>query len=159
MVVALALAFVGCQLAGPANAVSDSSPTFRRQGGSRISFPGPVRAWCESGALYVVTLGGIHQSRWQLTLSPTAFRSGSTVTFTWRRGHGVELFVYDAQTDNEAAESAEGSRGRFVIRRATCTRGRAVEITMSAFLASEFFDGKPIRASGTLSTKIGARPR
>ena len=142
-----------------ATAQSDSSLTFRRQDGSRIAFPGAVRAWCENGALYVVTLGRINESRWQLGVARAAFRSGHTVTFTWRRRHGVELFVYDARTENEAAELAEGSRGRVVIRHATCTRGKAVEITMSAVLASEFFDGKPIRGSGTLSTKIGGRPR
>jgi hypothetical protein len=158
-VVALVVVVAGCPLAGSAAATIGSSLTFHRQDGSRISFPGSVRAWCDRDALHVITLGGIGQSRWELSLPRTALHRGRTIDFTWSRARGIELFVFDAKTKNEASESAEGSRGHLVLRRTTCARGGAFEIAVSAVLASEFFDGKRIRASGIVDGKIGTRPR
>jgi len=158
-VVALALAMSSCQLVGSAAADTSSSFAFNRKDGSRISFPGAVRAWCDRDALHMVTLGGIRESRWQLSLARKTMRVGQPIDFTWRRTHGVELFVFDAKTKNEASESAEGSRGRVVLRRTSCSLGDAFAITMSAVIASEFFDGTRIRASGTLTGRIGTRPR
>ena len=109
-----------------------SSISFHRQDGSRITFPGAVRAWCERDALYVVTLGRTNQSRWQLSVARNALAPRRTVVFNWEHARGITLFVFDAQTRNEASESAEGSRGHVVLRRATCTRGGAVEIAVSA---------------------------
>ena len=158
-VVALVLVIAGCQLAGSAAAETGSNPSFNRQDGSRISFPGTVRAWCDRDALHVVTLGGIRESRWQLGLARKTMHSGQAIDFTWRRTHGVELFVFDAKTKNEASESAEGSRGRVVLRRTSCSVGGAFEIAVFAVIASEFFDGTRIRARGVLSGVIGTRPR
>jgi hypothetical protein len=106
----------------------------------------------------VVTLGTTNQSRWQLSVARKALVPRRTVVFTWEQARGITLFVFDARTRNEASESAEGSRGRVVLRRATCARGGAVEIAVSALIASEFSDGSRIRASGVLKAKIGARP-
>jgi hypothetical protein len=106
----------------------------------------------------VITLGAIGQSRWQLSVARTALHPGRTIDFTWMRPSGIELFVFDAPTKNEASEGAEGSRGRVVVRRGTCSRGGAFEIAVSAVIASEFFDGKRIRASGVVNGTIGARP-
>ena len=158
LVLGLALLLAIGARAGSSAAVPNSSIGFHRQDGSQIAFPGAVRAWCERDALYVVTLGRPTQSRWQLSVARKALVPRRTVVFTWEQARGITLFVFDARTRNEASESAEGSRGHVVIRRATCARGGAVEIAVSALIASEFFDGSRIRASGVLKARIGARP-
>ena len=157
-VAALVLVIAGCQLAGSAAAETGSSLTFSRQDGSRISFPGSVRAWCDRDALHVITLGAVGQSRWQLSVARARLHPGQTIDFTWKRPRGIELFVFDATTKNEASEGAEGSRGHVLLRRTTCSRGGAFDIAVSAVIASEFFDGARIRASGTLQGKIGGQP-
>jgi hypothetical protein len=156
--VAFVLMVAGGLLAGSAATGMGSSLMFHRQDGSRISFPGAVRAWCDRDALHVITLGAIGQSRWQLSVARTGLHSGQTINFTWRRPRGIELFAFDATTKNEASEGAEGSRGQVVLWRTTCVRGGPFEIAVSAVIASEFFDGKRIRASGVVNGKIGARP-
>lgn len=156
--VAFAFVVAASQLAGSADAKTASSLTFHRKDGSRISFPGAVRAWCDRDALHVITLGAVGQSRWQLSVARAGLHPGQTIDFTWKRPRGIELFVFDATTKNEASEGAEGSRGHVVLRRATCSRGGAFEIAVSAVIASEFFDGTRIRASGTLQGKIGNQP-
>jgi hypothetical protein len=157
-VVALVLVMTGCELAGFAAAQTGSSLAFNRQDGSRISFPGTVRAWCDRDALHVITLGGIRESRWQLSLARRTLHSARAIDFTWRRTNGVELFVFDAKTKNEASESAEGSRGHVVLLRNSCTVGAGFEIGLSAVVASEFFDGARVRVSGTLQGKVGRQP-
>jgi hypothetical protein len=142
---------------GSSAAETTSSISFHRQVGSPIAFPGTVRAWCERDALYVVTLGRTNQSRWRLSVARKALVPRRTVAFTWKQARGITLFVFDARTRNEASESAEGSRGHVVLRRATCKRGGALEIAVSALIASEFSDGSRIRTSGVLTAKIGAR--
>jgi hypothetical protein len=157
-VLALALLVAISARAGSSAAETTSSISFHRQDGSPIAFPGAVRAWCERDVLYVVTFGRTNQSRWQLSVARKALVPRRTVVFTWEQTRGITLFVFDARTRNEASESAEGSRGRVVLPRATCSRGGALEIAVSALLASEFVDGPRIRASGVLKAKIGARP-
>ena len=147
LVVAFVFGVAASQLAGSADAKPASSLTFHRKDGSRISFPGVVRAWCDRG-----------QSRWQFSVARTGLHSGQTIDFTWRRPRGIELFVFDATTKNEVSEGAEGSRGHVALRRTTCSRGGAFEIAVSAVIASEFFDGSRIRASGTLHGKVGRQP-
>jgi len=158
LVLGLALLVAISLRAGSSAAETSSSISFHRTDGSRIAFPGAVRAWCERDALYVVTLGRTNQSRWQLSVARKALAPPRTILFTWEQARGITLFVFDAQTRNEASESAEGSRGRVVLRRATCARGGALEIAVSALIASEFSDGSRVRASGVLNAKIGARP-
>ena len=157
-VLALALLVAISAWAGSSAAEPNPSITFHRRDGSRIVFPGAVRTWCERDALYVVTLGRTSQSRWQLSVARKALTPRRTVVFTWKQARGITLFVFDAQTKNEASESAEGSRGQVVIRRATCARGGALELAVSALIASEFSDGSRIRASGVLKATIGPRP-
>ena len=159
LVLGLALLLAISARAGSSSAETNPSISFHRQDGSRILFPGAVRAWCERDALNVVTLGKTNQSRWQLSVARKALVPRRTVVFTWEKARGITLFVFDARTRNEASESAEGSRGRVVLRRATCARGGALEIAVSALIASEYFDGSKIRASGLLMAKIGSRPR
>jgi hypothetical protein len=158
LLVAFAFVVAASQLAGSADAKTASSLTFHRKDGSRISFPGAVRAWCDRDALHVITLGAVGQSRWQLSVARARLHPGQTIDFTWKRPRGIELFVFDATTKNEASEGAEGSRGHVLLRRTTCSRGGAFEIAVSAVIASEFFDGTRIRASGTLQGKVGNQP-
>jgi hypothetical protein len=100
----------------------------------------------------------IRQSRWQLQIARKSVHSGRVVRFSWRRENGIRIFVYDSKTRNEASDGAEGSHGKITLRRATCRRGQAVEIGLSGTIASEFFDGKPVRMSGTYRGRIGSRP-
>ncbi len=158
LIVALALVVAISANAGSSVGDTGSSISFHRQDGSRILFPGAPRAWCERDALHVVTLGKTNQSRWQLSIARKTLVPRRTIFFTWERPRGIALFVFDARTRNEASESAEGSHGHVVLRRATCDRGGALEIAVSAVVASEFSDGGTIRASGILRAKIGARP-
>ena len=136
-----------------------SSPVFRRADGSVISFPGPVRAWCDEQGLNVVSLGTIRQSRWQLELARRDLRPGRAVRFTWQHANGVGAFVFDAKTRNEASEGPEGSHGTVTVREAACRRGGPLEIAFTGTLASEFSDGKPVRGSGTYRGSVGPPPR
>jgi len=150
--VALLLAFAG-------SAAASDSPLFRRADGSAIVFPGAVRAWCDGKKLNVVSLARrIRQSRWQLEVARKRIRLGRVIRFSWRRANGIGIFVFDAKTNNEASEGAEGSHGVVTLRRETCRRGGVVEIGLSGTIESEFSDGKPIRVSGTYRGTIGARP-
>ena len=135
-----------------------SSPVFRRADGSVISFPGPVRAWCDEQGLNVVSLGTVRQSRWQLQIARRHVHPGGVARFSWRHANGIGIFVYDGKTRNEASDGAQGSHGTVMLRRATCRRGGAVEIGLSGTIASEFSDGKPVRVSGTYRGRIGSRP-
>ena len=146
-------------LALAGSAAAATNPIFRRADGSAIVFPGAVRAWCDGSRLNVVTLTRrLRDSRWQLEIARKHVRSGSVIRFSWRRPNGIGIFVYDAKTRNEASEGPEGSHGVVTIRRGTCRRGGAVAISLSGTIASEFFDGKPIRVSGTYRGTIGSRP-
>lgn len=142
-------------VAGPA---ATSSPVFRRADGSAIVFPGTVRAWCDAKRLEVVSVGRIRQSRWQLEVARKRLQPGHTVSFSWRRANGIGIFLFDAKTHNEASEGAEGSHGVLTLRRATCRRGRSLEIGVSGTIASEFSDGTPIRVSGTYRGTVGSAP-
>ena len=102
--------------------------------------------------------GRIRQSRWQLQIARKHVHPGRVLGFSWRHANGIGIFVYDAKTRNEASEGAEGSRGKVVLRRASCRRGHVVEIGLSGTIASEFSDGKPVRVSGTYRGRIGSRP-
>jgi hypothetical protein len=143
-------------LAGSANAAT--TLVFRRVDGSAITFPKTVRTWCDGDGLHAVGFGTIRQSHWQLGIARKNVRSGLQLPYSWTRANGVELFVFDAKTRNEASEGAEGSRGRVKIRRASCARGARVAIDVFGTLASEFSDRKPVRVSGTFVGRIGTRP-
>jgi hypothetical protein len=140
------------------SATAAASLVFKRADGSTIAVPGTPRTWCDGDGLHVLTLGSPKHSRWQIGVARPSVKGGRVLRFTWMRPNGVELFVYDAKTGNEASDGAEGSRGRVYLRRASCRRGGRVEIVVSAVLASEFSDGRPIRVSGTFVGRVGARP-
>jgi hypothetical protein len=142
-----------------ASASAATTLVFRRADGSAITFPKTVRTWCDTGGLHAVGFGTIGQSHWQLGIARMNVRSGRVLPYSWQRPNGVELFVFDAKTRNEASEGAEGSHGRVEPRRASCARGARVEIAVSGVIASEFSDGKPVRVSGTFVGRVGARPR
>jgi hypothetical protein len=131
---------------------------FERADGSTITVPGTPRTWCDGDGLHILTRGSQKQSRWQIGVVRPNVESGRVLRFTWTRPNGVELFVYDSRTRNEASDGAESSRGRIVLRRASCRRGARVEIVVAAVLASELSDGRPIRVSGTFVGPVGARP-
>ena len=140
-------------------AAASESPLFRRANGSAIVFPGTVRAWCGAKRLNVFSLARtIRQSRWQLQIARKHVRPGRVVRFSWRRENGIAIFVFDAKTHNEASQGAENSHGTVTLRRASCRLGHVVEIGLSGTIASEFFDGKPVRVSGTYRGRIGSRP-
>jgi hypothetical protein len=150
----------GALLLVVAGSAATSSPLFRRADGSAIVFPGSVRAWCDATSLEVANpTSRLLQSRWQLEVARKSLQQGHTVSFSWRRSNGIVIFVFDAKTRNEASDGGEGSRGVVTLRRATCRRGGVLEIGVSGTIASEFFDGKPIRVSGMYRGTVGAAPR
>jgi hypothetical protein len=154
-----ALLGVALLLALAGSAAASDSPLFRRADGSAIVFPGAVRAWCDGKSLNVLNLGQLRESRWQLEVARTSVRPGVVIRFSWRNANGIRVFVYDAKTHNEASEGAEGSHGIVTVRQATCRRGGPLEIAVSGTIASEFFDGKPVRVSGTYRGTVGSTPR
>ena len=154
-----ALLGVALLLALAGSAVAADRPLFRRADGSTIIFPRTIRAWCGRKDLNVLTVGRIRQSRWQLEVARNRIRPGRVIRFSWRRANGVGVFVLDAKTHNEASEGTEGSRGVVSLRRVTCRRGGSLEIGLSGTIGSEFFDGKPVRMSGTYRGRVGSRPR
>jgi hypothetical protein len=153
---ALALTLVGLTIVGSANAAT--TLVFRRPDGSAITLPKTVRTWCDGDGLHAVGFGTIRQSHWQLGIARKNVRSGLVLPYSWKRPNGIELFVFDGKTKNEASEGAEGSHGRVALRHASCGRGARVVVDVSGVLASEFFDGTPVRVSGTFSGRVGPRP-
>ena len=151
----LALAVVAICVSS-ANAAS--SLAFRRTDGSAIVFPRTTRTWCDGDGLHVVVYGTIRQSHWQLGIARKNVRSGRELPYSWRRSNGVELFVFDAKTRNEASEGAEGSQGRVELGSASCVRGARIVVAVSGVIASEFADGEPVRVAGTFSARVGPRP-
>jgi len=141
-----------------ASASAETTLAFERADGTAIHFPKGTRAWCARDGLHVVTLGAIRDSRWELGIPRKNVRSGRVLPFSTARPNGVEIFVFDAKTKNEASEGAEGTRGRVQVHRAVCVRGARLVIGISGVIASEFSDGKPVRASGTFEGRVGAPP-
>jgi hypothetical protein len=155
-----ALLGVALLLALAGSAAASDSPLFRRADGSAIVFPGAVRAWCDGNSLNVFSLGPtLQSSRWELEVARKSVRPGGVIRFSWRGPNGIGIFVFDAKTHNEASVGAEGSRGVVMLRRATCRRGGSLEIALSGTIASEFFDGKAVRVSGTYRGTVGSAPR
>jgi hypothetical protein len=154
-----ALLGIALLLALAGSAAASRGPLFRRADGSAIVFPRSARAWCDGRSLNVLTLTRrARESRWQLEIARPRLRPGRVVRFSWRHTNGIGLFVFDGKTHNEASQGAEGSHGVVTLVRATCRRGGRVEIGLSGTIASEFSDGKPVRASGTYRGTIGSRP-
>ena len=133
---------------------------FTRADGSRVRFPGPVRAWCgrwsevlAQRTLHVVvgerTRG---QPRWDLDVvlgrRPRIVvmlpeRSGP------RRPPRVLLFVHDPP--NELSSAEEETRGRIVVRSVRCRPRPQLALTIRATLGSEFFDGRPVYLRGSFA--------
>lgn len=153
---ALTLTLVSLTLVGSAHAATTLA--FRRTDGSAITLPTTVRTWCDGDGLHAVGFGTIRQSHWQLGIARKNVRSGLLLPYSWKRPNGIELFVFDGKTKNEASEGAEGSHGRVALRHASCTRGARVVIDVSGVLASEFSDRKPVRVSGRFVGRVGPRP-
>jgi hypothetical protein len=155
-----ALLGVALLLAVAGSAAASDRPLFRRADGSAIVFPGAVRAWCDRTSLNVASLGRqVRQSHWQLEVARRNISPGRLVRFSWRRANGIGVFVFDAKTQNEASEGAEGSRGVVTLRHATCRRGGSLDIGLSGTVASEFFDGNPVRVSGRYRGAVDSPPR
>jgi hypothetical protein len=151
--VALLLALAG-------SAAASDGPLFRRADGSAIVFPRGVRAWCDRTNLNVATPAPrLKDSHWELEVARTSVRPGRVVHFGWRQENGIGVFVFDRKTHNEASQGTEGSRGTVTLRRATCRRGGSLEISLSGTIGSEFFDGTPVRVSGTYRGTVGSPPR
>jgi hypothetical protein len=142
-----------------ASASAATTLAFKRADGTAIRFAKGTRAWCAHDGLHVITLGGIRYSRWLLSIPRKNARSGQVLPFSTARPNGVEIFVFDAKTRNEASEGAEGTRGRVQVWRAACLRGASLIIGVSGVIASELSDGKPVRVSGTFEGRVGTPPR
>ena len=78
--------------------------------------------------------------------------------FVWNRPKGVEIFVYDRRTKNEASSETEEAGGTITFSRLTCQKGSVVRFDVNGVLGSEFFDGKRIRIGGTFRGVIGRAP-
>lgn len=143
----------------PGSAAAEGNLVFHRVDGSVIAFAGDTRAWCDSSALHVATQARRSQSHWTLTVARRDVRRANVVRFTWRRPNGIELFVYDGKTGNEASEGAEGSTGRVSIQKGSCRLGRALELSVAGLIASEFSDGKAVRVSGHIRGHVTSPPR
>jgi hypothetical protein len=142
-----------------ASASAATTLAFKRADGTALRFPADARAWCARDGLHVVTPGTTRESRWQLSIPRKNVRSGRMLPFSTARPNGVEIFVFDAKTHNEASDGAEGSHGRVQVWRAACLRGARLLIGVSGVVASELSDGKPVRVSGTFEGRVGTPPR
>ena len=147
--------------------------TFRRPDGSRITFPRGARAWCgawnsddPTRSLHVAVLRrdgrGFALPYWQLTAVVRDAQSERTIRFPLPAGsnrpRGAELFVADPKPRIEASSEEEESRGRITFSQAGCKRGSSIRFTATGVLGSEFFQGKPVRVSGTYQGVVGKRP-
>ena len=147
--------------------------TFRRPDGSRIVFPRPARAWCgawntdePTRSLQIAVLRrdgpGFALPYWNLSAVVRDVQRGRTIRFPLpaasKRPRDAELFVADPKTRIEASSEEEESRGRITFLQAGCKLGAPVRLTVSGVLGSEFFQGKPVRVSGTYQGVVGKRP-
>jgi hypothetical protein len=138
---------------------------FRRVDGSEIEMPGRPIAWCgpddvrPGTVLQVAAIDGVKRtsdewfSYWYVWAVPEDVEEGESISFplprAWDDERGVQIFVGDSVTENEASTSGEDSSGQISFSQASCEIGAPIEFTVDAVIDSEFFDGDPVRAEGT----------
>lgn len=146
------------------------SPVFRRSGGTRITFPAPVKIWCGRWepdvpvqSLHVAALPSRRgPPYWMLSAVLRDVRAHSRVRFplgfVWNRPKGPEIFVLRRRDQNEASSETERARGTAEFSRLSCRKGQRVEVVVHAVLGSEFSDGGNVRADGKVSGVVGDPP-
>jgi hypothetical protein len=138
---------------------------FRRVDGSEIEMSGRPIAWCgpddsiPGTVLQVAAIMGLKRtedewfSYWHVWAIPADVAEGKPISFppprAWGDERGVQIFVGDSATENEASTSGEDSGGEIVFSQASCKVGAPIEFTVDAVIDSEFFDGDPVKAEGT----------
>jgi hypothetical protein len=150
-----------------------STLAFRRADGSRIRFPGTVRAWCgawdeqdSTRALHVAVLGpgarGYARPFWLVQAVLRDVSRGRVVRFPIgfdsSSVRGGIAFVYDTRTRNEVSSEDEAAKGRMAFSPIRCDLGSPVRFSISGKLGSELLNGKPVTASGTFRGAVGRRP-
>jgi len=138
---------------------------FTRADGSAIRFHARPHVWCGSWepdvptpTLHVDLLGRMRGS--QLSVVRRDLQRGRRRftfpnEFVWDRPRGALLFVSDRP--NKASTEDEDGSGALRVTRATCRLGGVVAFRINATLDSEFFDGPPIRVTGTFRGRV-SRP-
>jgi hypothetical protein len=65
------------------------------------------------------------------------------------------FFAYDAEDTNELATNTEGASGTLVFESASCEPSPAIDVRIDATMASEAFDGQPVRVDGRITLGYG----
>ena len=160
----------------PASLPADQNRlVFRREDGSEIEMPGRPIAWCgpddvrPGTVLQVAAIDGVKRtsderfSYWYVWAVPEDVEEGESISFplprAWDDARGVQIFVGDSVTDNEASTSGEDSSGQISFSQATCEIGAPIEFTVDAVIDSEFYDGDPVKANGTFRGVLDEAPK
>jgi len=152
---------------------SAAAPVLRRSNGTRIVFPGRVRAWCgawndpgSSRSLHVAVLrrdgDGFATPYWHMSAVAADVRHRRVIRFpvgiAESHPHGALVFATDDRTGNEASTEEDGARGSISFAPVRCVLGGRVHFAVAAVLGSEFGDGTPIRANGRYEGTVGRPP-
>jgi hypothetical protein len=172
-----ALALLALTL-GTGGCWGDDSPSVSARGevvveradGSRVTFRGPLRAWCApwghgflGHALHVGTYDpeDPKASFWILYVneaelgSPTRFRFPNSPFDRGVRPRGALLFVNDTPLDNELSTDQVGAAGAATVEAAACEVDQDVSVDVDATLGSEYEGGPSVTARGRVSVTIG----
>jgi hypothetical protein len=172
---ALVLAGCGSEDAGDGSA-SANGLEATREDGSRIAFPGDVRAWCgrfddlgagennPRPALHVV--GGElpadgeddPTSFWLYSQRLDSLAQDARVDLAEAPQDRVVMFVLDADTENELATDVENTAGTVEVAEWGCEQGDAVRLVFDGTLGSEFGDAPSVTIGGEVDAEIGEPP-
>jgi hypothetical protein len=175
--VALVLAGCGSEDADDGSA-SANGLQATREDGSRIAFPGDVRAWCgrfddlgageknnPRQALHVVggELPGDDEddptSFWLYSQRLDSLAQDARVDLAKAPEDRAVMFVLDADTENELATNVEDTAGTVDVAEWGCEQGDAVRLVFDGTLGSEFGDAPSVTIGGEVEAEIGEAPK
>ncbi len=181
VVLALALAAATAACGGSEEPTAEPSAQgsdglrFTRDDGSDLQLPAGVRAWCgafdednpevEAVLLLGAEIGEPAASFWVVhaVRADVARQPATTLPneFVYTEPRGASLFVLDAgRNGNELSSSEEESSGVIRVELEGCDPGNEVRVELDdVVLGSEFSDGPPVRAHGSVVAEIGDEPR
>ena len=153
-----------------ATQVTANTLEVRREDGSRIEFPGTVRAWCGSLGEFgapdetLNVLGGERprdgeraQPFWLISRPPEKIESKPQVTLPEEEGSYAIMFVLDDR-NNELSSHEEEASGTIEFAEAGCDPGDRVRISIDAVLGSELFGLPNVTIRDEVAVTVGEAP-
>lgn len=151
----------------------DSNLVFTREDGTRLRFDDEdISVWCgdwEEGEVPVRTvwilggnLGSGDGSFFQIRAVTADVNRNQPLSFpnsyNWNDPDGADVFIYDAEDDNDLSTQESDSRGSITFQELSCERGGEVRFTIDADVGSELGGAPSVEVTGSFSGRVGSRP-